>query len=285
MTSRHAAEKRAYAFTLLELLLVISIITILAALLVATLSRAKLKTHRVICANNGHQIVIAAHVYTGDSGDWLPPNDPGGWFGWVGGNLSNDPTNARVLIDPHFARLGPYIHSAAIWKCPSDKSRWPDIWGGRYPRVRSYSVNEAVGTKQWSNEPVDGPYLDGTGLHRANLRWRTFGRFTEMTDPPPVSEFIIADHDEYSIHDAGFAVVMETNPVLMADWPATRHSCAGMFAFGDGHTEIHKWLDPRTTQSSTILEYPIPYAHLTPQGSPENPDILWMQTRTSARAN
>jgi len=31
------------------------------------------------------------------------------------------------------------------------------------------------------------------------------------------------------------------------DYPASYHNFAGGFSFADGHAEIRKWLDPRTT--------------------------------------
>ena len=57
-----------------------------------------------------------------------------------------------------------------------------------------------------------------------------------------------------------------------------------MFAFADGHGEIHKWRDPRTDLASKYGDvHSVAFQLLTSEGNPENSDILWMQQRASAR--
>ena len=65
-------------FTLIELLVVIAIIAILAALLLPVLSRAKLKAQGIYCMNNGRQMMLAIHLYTGDYQELYPPNPDDG---------------------------------------------------------------------------------------------------------------------------------------------------------------------------------------------------------------
>jgi len=56
-------------FSLLELLMVIAIISILAALLLPTVSAAKAKARRTACMNNLRQINLGVRMYSDDSSD------------------------------------------------------------------------------------------------------------------------------------------------------------------------------------------------------------------------
>ena len=62
----------------------------------------------------------------------------------------------------------------------------------------------------------------------------------------------------------------------LVDYPASYHNNAAGIAFADGHSEIHKWLDPRTVPPLTKgreLKLNV--------STPENPDMLWMQEHSS----
>jgi prepilin-type N-terminal cleavage/methylation domain-containing protein/prepilin-type processing-associated H-X9-DG protein len=271
------------AFTLIELLVVIAVIAILAALLLPALGRAKEKAQGVYCLNNNKQLLTAALMYPGENQERLPPNgdDDGDGTFWVGGDMliPVESTNIMFLTDSRWAFLAPY-HSRAmgIYKCPGDKST-TQIVSVAIPRVRSYSMNTAVGTLGGSNRypnnnPVWGPWLDGTGHHVANHPWRTYGKLSDMTAPQPAGLWVFVDEDSRSIDVGSFEVCMET-PTRMVDWPGTYHNFGANFSFADGHSEAHRWRDGRTRKTG-------PYTYgAAPQ--PNNQDIVWMQQRTSAR--
>ena len=60
------------AFTVIELLEVIAIIGILAAMLMPALSVAKASARRTNCLGNLRQISLGVHLYAADNGDRFP---------------------------------------------------------------------------------------------------------------------------------------------------------------------------------------------------------------------
>jgi prepilin-type processing-associated H-X9-DG protein len=67
----------------------------------------------------------------------------------------------------------------------------------------------------------------------------------------PVDVFVILDEQADSINDAAFMhdPGYTQGQERWRDLPASYHNRAGSFSFADGHSEIHKWLDPRTVQA------------------------------------
>ena len=62
------------AFTLVELLVVIAVIAILAAMLLPVLAGAKQQAWRIQCVNNEKQLILAWTIYSGDNNENLVLN-------------------------------------------------------------------------------------------------------------------------------------------------------------------------------------------------------------------
>jgi prepilin-type N-terminal cleavage/methylation domain-containing protein/prepilin-type processing-associated H-X9-DG protein len=71
MTRQRTTDSR-QAFTLLELMLVVFIVAILAALLLPVLSKAKGRARQIECLNQLRQVGLAARVFAHDHGDRFP---------------------------------------------------------------------------------------------------------------------------------------------------------------------------------------------------------------------
>jgi prepilin-type N-terminal cleavage/methylation domain-containing protein/prepilin-type processing-associated H-X9-DG protein len=83
-------------FTLIELLIVISIIAILAAIIMPALTSARNRAKEAECANNLKLISLAMALYSNDNIEKIPPHDIGARYQRASSNLVKDATNKRL---------------------------------------------------------------------------------------------------------------------------------------------------------------------------------------------
>ena len=96
------------AFTLTELLVVIAVIAILAALLFPVFARARAKARATTCVSNLRQISMAIQQYAQDWDGGMPEFREGG------------ATPAQWLSFRWYGHILPYLKSPAILHCPDD---------------------------------------------------------------------------------------------------------------------------------------------------------------------
>lgn len=256
-------DRGAVAFTLIELLTVIGIIGLLAAMLLPAVSLAKRHARTAQCRSNFRQFALALQLYAQDHADRLPPNADGreeaigqkwvqGWLGMPGPDCTNTLQLRQSLLAPY---LGEEV---SIWQCP--EARGPVVLGPTsLPRVRTLSLNCFLGT------PVESPVAT------------TYRRMADIVRPGPSEMMSFIDERPETINDGSFGLQWPFDPRrpeawVLRDKPTPRHRDGSVLAFADGHVEYHRWQDDRT------LRPPRDDALM-----PNNPDILWMQQHATRR--
>jgi len=122
-------RKKFGAFTLMELLVVITIIVILAGMLLPALARARESARRTVCTSNLKQIGLGLKMYTCDWDEFFP----------------SQVTEYQNLYST-------YVSDAAIFWCPSDsdsKNTQIAVTGVNSTDSIRVSYNLSLGGAQW----------------------------------------------------------------------------------------------------------------------------------------
>ncbi|MHB8523306.1 MAG: type II secretion system protein [Limisphaerales bacterium] len=175
MRTRHFSHRRP-AFTIVELLVVVAIISILAALLLPALSKSKVKAKRVWCISNLKQIGLASHLFANDHNGLFPMSvstNLGGSREFFIGNPDSPPYINQVYA--HFRPLSNEIANPRLVQCPSDVGICATNWQSLRNTNVSYFVGVgALETKPNSMLSGDGNITNTTGIQGV----------IAITDPP-----------------------------------------------------------------------------------------------------
>ncbi len=275
------------AFTIVELVAIVGMLLLLGSMLGVGLAKSGGPSKAYQCLNNNRRLTTAWRMYADCSRDLIPyasddgtgTQNPLNVFAWTESHLDSNPANRQnwdITADITTHALWPYTgKNPELYRCVSD-TNFVVVGGVARPRVRSVAMNLYLGGFVGT---------DGGWGPRINPYFMFF-KLADLVAPntPGANKtFLFLDEREDVINWGSFLTDMQgyapPNPALFAfdeDLPGFYHNRACGFSFCDGHAEIKKWLDPRTTPPLQLGIY-----NISTWPVPHDVDVAWLQDHTT----
>ena len=225
MVTRH----RALGYTLTELLIVLAVIAVLAALLLPAFSRARASARRSTCASNLRQVGAALQLYTADADGFFPPKIAGNFVGGIVEKTDANPSWRGLLV--------PYLGGASSLECPEAQLPHRVRINFAESEMNGYAYNERLGKDVFQgNIRVPQGRLENQVRYPSVTVAVCDARFliTSMREPD-----LFATSKDLKRAMAGY----ESEPIILAQsFGATRHGGGANYLFADGHV---KWYRPQ----------------------------------------
>lgn len=219
--------RRQFAFTLVELLVVIGIIALLVSVLLPALARARESARAVKCLSNMRNLGLASMMYANENRGYL-----------VQAGMAHGGAHAAEEV-AWFNTLQQYYQNKLVARCPSDVSpHWPEGSpvrpGTEQFRRTSYGINEFLDRDLC---PWGGPYVKLSQVRRPAATIQ----FVEMAE---TGDFAAADHPHVDLWVGNIPVKASAHLAIarhggkLASWSGRAN-----YTFLDGHAETLAFRD------------------------------------------
>lgn len=223
---------RRAGFTLIEMLVVIAIVAVIAAILFPVFATVRERGRRTVCQSNLKQIALAMQQYVQDDGGVYPPE---AYLGW---NADGTPRNSVEW----FHLVYPYVKTRQAFYCPSAPADAP-------------AHTEGVNWENWDfvDYIYDTPWLNK--FHEGTSKTAYFYGVAESTLATPASITINIDPN-WITPDGVAHYIRDVKTSCGYEFAgSTLHSNGGNYSFVDGHV---KWLTPEEMGEIECLNGPLP---------------------------
>lgn len=136
------------SFSLIELLVAVTIISILAAILMAALGDVRERGNRAKCLNNIRQIGLGIEYYQDDHDAYYPIAPPNAPYDFGDKNIY-----MNILASNHFQS------SFGVFRCPSNRNEWSmEKRTNSLGHRMDYEINNGV----WGKRSGENQYMPGS---------------------------------------------------------------------------------------------------------------------------
>lgn len=217
-------KRRIAAFTLVEVLVVLAVIGLLAALLLSVFANARKKSRQTSCQANQKQILLAVSMYVQDYDGLFPK--------------IYDSSSKQIVT--WYETLLPYTKSQQVFQCPTDNEK--GIGGNFVPTPKFRSSYAASHDLLWGEglEYAPSASLSRVGKPSTTVFLSDAGTQTDSEAPFATSSS--------PVKDGCWILQLSMNSAMEGDGstcgPSLRHSGMSNVGFVDGHVKamrVEQW--------------------------------------------
>jgi len=205
-TRRYLGRGRAQGLVRLDALAILGALTLMSLIAIPMLASNRLRSDKVVCANNLRQISAAMQIWANDHNDRFPQDTP-----LSEGGTSQHPLGVNVWL--HFSWISNELGSPVVLFCPSDQGR---------------------PARDFSGDPTGG-YVHPNFANQATSYLLAHGREFRPTD------VLSADRNVYMLNGSAScsrftaAWVIQRSPLSRTfEWTSALHEGAGNLLLFDG---------------------------------------------------